>query len=47
MPAMTGVAESVILNDYIIGYYGALHILGQEFLIEDITGFLHDRGFEI
>ena len=40
-------AESGILDDYIISCYDTLHTLGSEYLIEDITGFLHDRGFEI
>ena len=40
-------AESGILDDYIIGCYDTLHTLGREYLIEDITGFLHDRGFAI
>ena len=31
-------AESGILDDYIIGCYDTLHTLGREYLIEDITG---------
>jgi len=40
-------AESGILDDYIIGCYDTLHTLGREYLIEDITGLLNDRGFEL
>ncbi|MCL2222662.1 MAG: DUF3791 domain-containing protein [Oscillospiraceae bacterium] len=36
--------ESGILDDYIIGCYDVLHTLGREYLVEDITEFLHDRG---
>ena len=37
-------AESGVLDDYIIGCYDSLHTLGREYLIEDITGLLQDRG---
>ena len=40
-------AESGVLDDYIIGCYDTLHTLGREYLIEDITGLLHDRGITI
>ncbi|MCL2426137.1 MAG: DUF3791 domain-containing protein [Oscillospiraceae bacterium] len=40
-------AESGVLDDYIIGCYDSLHTLGREYLVEDITGLLHDRGFAI
>jgi len=40
-------AESGVLDDYIIGCYDTLHTLGREYLIEDITGLLHDRGVSI
>jgi len=40
-------AESGVLDDYIIGCYDSLHTLGREYLIEDITGLLHDRGYAI
>jgi len=40
-------AESGVLDDYIIGCYDSLHTLGREYLIEDITGLLHDRGVSI
>jgi len=40
-------SESGILDDYIIGCYDTLHTLGRNYLVEDIIGLLHDRGFEI
>jgi hypothetical protein len=36
---------SGVLDDYIIGCYNSLHTLGREYLIDDITGLLNDRGF--
>jgi len=40
-------ADSGVLDDYIIGCYDSLHTLGREYLVEDITGLLHDRGIAI
>ena len=40
-------AESGVLDDYIIGCYDTLHTLGREYLIDDIKGLLHDRGVVI
>jgi hypothetical protein len=40
-------AETGVLDDYIIGCYDSLHTLGREYLIEDVTGLLHDRGVTI
>ena len=40
-------SESGVLDDYIIGCYDSLHTLGREYLIEDITGLLSDRGVVI
>ena len=40
-------AESGVLDDYIINCYDTLHTLGKEYLVEDITGLLHDRGVAI
>jgi len=40
-------AVSGVLDDYIIGCYDSLHTLGREYLIEDITGLLHDRGYKL
>jgi len=40
-------SASGILDDYIIGCYDSLHTLGREYLINDVTGLLHDRGIVI
>ena len=40
-------SESGVLDDYIIACYESLHTLGREYLIDDITGLLHDRGVKI
>jgi len=37
-------AESGVLDEYIISCYDALHTLGREYLVNDITGLLQDRG---
>ena len=37
-------AESGVLDEYIIGCYDSLHTLGREYLIDDVTGMMHDRG---
>jgi len=40
-------SESGVLDDYIIGCYDSLHTLGRDYLIDDITGLLNDRGVAI
>ena len=40
-------SESGVLDEYIIGCYDSLHTLGREYLIEDITELLKDRGVAI
>jgi len=40
-------AESDVLDEYIINCYDSLHTLGRECLVDDITGLLHDRGVAI
>ena len=40
-------SESGVLDEYIINCYDSLHTLGREYLVEDITGLLHDRGVTI
>ena len=37
-------AESGVLDDYIISCYDSLHTLGREYLLHDITGLLRERG---
>lgn len=39
--------ESGILDDYIVKFYDVLHTLGEQYLIEDVTGFVQDRGYQI
>lgn len=33
-----------ILDDYIIKCYDTLHTLGREYLIDDITSYVNERG---
>ena len=40
-------AESGVLDEYIINCYDSLHTLGREYLVDDITGLLNDRGVAI
>ena len=39
--------ESGVLDDYIISCYDSLHTLGREYLVDDITGLLHDKGMAL
>lgn len=39
--------DSGILDDYIIKFYDVLHTLGEKYLVEDITGFVKDRGYKV
>lgn len=36
-----------ILDDYIIKCYDVLHALGKEFLVEDITEFVREKGIDM
>ena len=36
-----------ILDDYIIRCYDVLHTLGKEYLVEDITEFVREKGIEV
>ena len=40
-------SESGILDEYIIDCYDSLHTLGREYLVNDITEMLRDRGIVI
>ena len=40
-------AESGVLDEYVIGCYDILHTLGGEYLVDDITGMMRDRGVAI
>lgn len=39
--------ETGILDNYIIKCYDALHTLGKEYLVDDITGFVREKGVNI
>jgi len=39
--------ESGALNRYIIPYYDVLHTCGSQYLVEDVTGYLRDRGYSV
>ncbi len=36
-----------ILDDYIIKFYDVLHTLGKEYLVEDITEFVREKGIDV
>lgn len=36
-----------ILDDYIIKCYDVLHTLGKEYLVEDITEFVREKGIDL
>lgn len=36
-----------ILDNYIIKCYDMLHTLGKEYLVEDVTEFVREKGVEI
>ena len=36
-----------ILDDYIIKCYDVLHTLGKEYLVEDITEFVREKGTDV
>lgn len=36
-----------ILDDYIIKCYDVLHKLGKEYLVEDITEFVREKGIDV
>ncbi len=36
-----------ILDNYIIKCYDTLHTLGKEYLVEDITEFVREKGVEV
>ena len=38
---------SGILDDYVIRSYDVLHTLGKEYLVEDITEFVHEKGIKV
>lgn len=36
-----------VLDEYIISCYDSLHSLGKEYLVEDITEFVKEKGVEV
>lgn len=36
-----------ILDDYIISCYDSLHSLGKEYLVQDITEFMREKGISV
>ncbi|MBZ9692280.1 DUF3791 domain-containing protein [Clostridium sp. M14] len=40
-------SETNILDDYIIKCYDVLHTLGNEYLMEDITELIKERGIKL
>lgn len=36
-----------ILDNYIIKCYDVLHTLGKEYLVEDITDFVREKGIDV
>lgn len=39
--------ESEIMQGYIIPCYDALHCLGKEYLVDDITTFAREKGYAV
>ena len=39
--------KSGALDNYIVPYYDVLHTCGREYLIDDLTGYLTDRGYKV
>ena len=39
--------QSGVMENYILPCYDTLHTLGTNYLIEDITGYVEDRGVKI
>ena len=37
--------KSGALDKYIVPFYDVLHTCGKNYLVEDITGYLADRGY--
>jgi hypothetical protein len=39
--------DTGILDNYIVSCYDVLHTLGKQYLIQDITDFVKEKGIEI
>ncbi|MGL4485085.1 MAG: DUF3791 domain-containing protein [Anaerovoracaceae bacterium] len=43
----SAMAESGVIDEYLIPQYEPLHTLGEQYVIEDLVGLMRDRGVEI
>ena len=39
--------RSGVLDNYLVPHYDVLHSMGTNALIEDVTGYIRERGFDI
>ncbi len=39
--------KSGILDDYIVPFYDVLHTQGKQYLVEDITDFVKEKGVQV
>ncbi len=39
--------ETGILDGYILPFYDVLHTLGKQYLVDDITGFVKEKGVQV
>lgn len=39
--------RSGALDEYLIPCYDVLHTLGSEYLVEDLTGYVEERGYQV
>ena len=39
--------KSGALKNYLVPCYDVLHTLGGEYLVEDVTGYVRERGFAV
>jgi hypothetical protein len=39
--------DTNIMDDYILKSYDVLHTLGAEYLVEDVTEFVHEKGIAV
>ena len=39
--------ETGILDSYILPFYDVLHTLGKQYLVDDITGFVKEKGVQV
>lgn len=39
--------DTGILDSYIVPFYDVLHTQGKQYLVEDITGFVKEKGVQV